>query len=83
MNSNVLDYEPHLALFVENNNALIFYIKIIEFALEYLNPKGKLYFEINEQYGKEIAELLQNNFQDIGIVKDIYGKDRIVKATRI
>ena len=48
-----------------------------------LAPSYSLYFEINEQYGKEIAELLQNNFQDIGIVKDIYGKDRIVKATRI
>ena len=82
MNSNVLDYEPHLALFVENNNALIFYEKIIEFALNYLKPKGKLYFEINEQYGKETAELLQNNFRDIEIVKDIYGKDRIVKGIR-
>ena len=82
MNSNVLDYEPHLALFVENNNALIFYEKIIEFALNYLKPKGKLYFEINEQYGKETAELLQNNFRDIEIVKDIYGKDRTVKGIR-
>jgi len=79
---NVKKNEPPIALYVDND-PLYFYKKIIKFSFEHLNKKGKLYFEINEQYGKEIAELLQNNFQDIGIVKDIYGKDRIVKATRI
>lgn len=83
MSKNVLNYEPHLALFVENNNPLIFYSKIIDFSLNYLKSGGKLYFEINEKFGKETAELLKSYFQFIEVIKDINGKDRIIKGTKI
>ena len=78
---NVLDYEPHLALFVEDTNALIFYKKIAELAQKSLSPKGKLYFEINQYLGKETVDLLQKmNFKNIELRKDIYGNDRMIKA---
>ena len=81
MASNVLDYEPHLALFVENNEPLLFYDAIAVFAKKNLSSKGKLYFEIHEKYGKEVKELLvQKGFKNTAILKDINGKDRIVKG---
>jgi release factor glutamine methyltransferase len=83
MNKNVLDYEPHLALFVKDNNPLVFYIKIIDFSMKNLKSGGKLYVEINENYGKETAELLKSDFQFIEVIKDINGKDRMVKGTKI
>jgi release factor glutamine methyltransferase len=74
---NVLDNEPHLALFVEDDNALIFYRKIAELAQKNLSPNGQLYFEINQYLGKEMVELLENlNFRNIELRKDIYGNDR-------
>ena len=81
MLSNVLDYEPHLALFVEDANPLIFYKKIVDFALINLVEEGILYFEINEKYGEEVAGLMQNNFNKIEIIKDLNGKDRFVFGT--
>lgn len=70
---NVLDNEPHLALFVDDNNALIFYRKIAELALKNLNPQGQLYFEINQYLGQETLDLLQEmGFKDITLRKDIY-----------
>ena len=80
---NVLDYEPHLALFVEDTDALLFYRKIAQLALENLSPNGLLFFEINQYLGKETVELLENlGFKNIELKKDIYGNDRMVKSTR-
>ncbi|MBO9699995.1 MAG: peptide chain release factor N(5)-glutamine methyltransferase [Sporocytophaga sp.] len=83
MHSNVLDYEPHLALFVEDDNPLIFYKALTKLANNLLKPGGKIYFEINEQLGKETAEVLRSfDFQNIRVVKDLNGKDRIVAGDK-
>ena len=77
MEENVLKYEPHSALFVPDDDALLFYRKIIEFAHTYLTDRGELWLEINEQKGSEIKEILINNsFHDVAVIKDIYGKYR-------
>ncbi|WP_348813696.1 peptide chain release factor N(5)-glutamine methyltransferase [Flavobacterium maritimum] len=79
---NVLDNEPHLALFVEDNDALVFYRKIAELAQKNLLPHGQLYFEINQYLGKEMIDLLeQMNFKNIELRKDIYGNDRMIKGS--
>lgn len=76
---NVLDYEPHLALFVADNDALIFYRKISELAQINLRKNGSLYFEINQYLGKETVELLDNlGFKNIELRKDIYDNDRMI-----
>ena len=78
---NVLDNEPHLALFVEDNDALIFYRKIAELAQKNLSKNGQLFFEINQYLGKEMIELLEKmDFKNIELRKDIYGNDRMMKA---
>lgn len=82
MHKNVLDYEPEQALFVPNENPLVFYKAIINFGLIHLKPKGSIYFEINEAYGKETALLLKKDyFTNITLKKDINGKDRMLKGT--
>ena len=79
---NVLDYEPHLALFVEDTDALLFYRKIAQLAIKNLSPNGLLFFEINQYLGKETFELLENlGFKNIELKKDIYGNDRMVKCS--
>lgn len=79
MEQHVLAYEPHLALFVENDNPLLFYNVIIERAASLLFPNGKLYFEINEALGKEVkSKMEQKGFHNVRIIKDMQGKDRIV-----
>jgi len=84
MAPNVLDNEPHLALFVDNNDPLVFYKAIAIFAKKALKNKGILYFEINEHFGKEICNLLGvNGFVNVELKKDIYGKDRMVKAQKV
>ncbi|MCV9931017.1 peptide chain release factor N(5)-glutamine methyltransferase [Flavobacterium sp. LS1R47] len=76
---NVLDNEPHLALFVADNDALIFYRKIAELAQKNLVKNGSLYFEINQYLGKETVELLENlGFKNIELRKDIYDNDRMI-----
>ena len=79
---NVLDNEPHLALFVADNDALVFYKKIAELAQKNLSENGQLYFEINQYLGKETIDLLQKmNFATTELRKDIYGNDRMTKAS--
>lgn len=76
---NVLDYEPHLALFVEDDDALLFYRKISELAQNNLKENGELYFEINQYLGPEMIDLLEvKNFKEIKLRKDIYGNDRMI-----
>lgn len=79
---NVLNYEPHLALFVEDTDALLFYRKIAQLALKNLSSNGLLFFEINQYLGKETVELLENlGFKNIELKKDIYGNDRMIKCS--
>lgn len=78
---NVLDYEPHLALFVEDSDALLFYRKIAQLALKSLSPNGKLFFEINQYLGKETVELVEQlGFKNIELRKDFMGNDRMICA---
>lgn len=81
MHDNVLAHEPHLALFVKDDDALIFYQAIADFALTNLNFNGRLYFEINEYLGEEMMEMLVNKgFKNIALRKDMQGKDRMIMA---
>ena len=81
MQPNVLEYEPHTALFVPDNDPLLFYRKIAQLAQKHLNPNGKLYFEINETFGNETVELLESlGFKNVLLKKDFFGKDRVVVA---
>lgn len=80
MNSNVLENEPGLALFVSDDDPLVFYKKIVEFSVMNLKKKGKLYFEINQYLGERTKVLLENNFSDIELRKDMYGNDRMLKG---
>jgi len=81
MDKNVLDYEPHIALFVPDDEALIFYERIADIALKILKPDGKLYFEINQLLGKETAKMLkQKGFSNVVLHQDINKNDRMVKA---
>ena len=83
MKNNVLNYEPHIALFVNDSNPLIFYQAIVDFCKEYLNKNGLLYFEINEQYGKQTIDLLEENgYLKIELIQDMQGKDRIIKGIK-
>jgi release factor glutamine methyltransferase len=78
---NVLDYEPHLALFVPDNDPLIFYKNIALFAKKHLNNTGKLYFEIHRDTAKDAVLLLtEMGFKDIELRKDISGNDRMIRA---
>ena len=80
---NVLDNEPHLALFVDDNNPLLFYDKIADFAKENLKPNGELFFEINQYLGKETVALLKNKgFKNIVLRKDIFENDRMIRALK-
>lgn len=83
MNKNVLDFDPHLALFVDDVDALIFYDRISTIAYNQLKNGGQLYFEINEQFGKETQELiLSKGFTSAEVIKDFQGKDRMIKALK-
>lgn len=79
---NVLDNEPHIALFVEDDNPLLFYDKIADLAIEHLTKNGLLYFEINPYLGTETVEILhKKGFKNIDLKKDVFGKDRMIQCT--
>jgi len=81
---NVLEYEPHLALFVPDNNPLLFYDKIATLAQQTLNSNGSLFFEINQYLGQEMQTLLeQKHFTEITLRQDLFGKDRMIKAKQL
>ncbi|MGS2725887.1 peptide chain release factor N(5)-glutamine methyltransferase [Psychroserpens sp. BH13MA-6] len=83
MQNNVLNNEPHTALFVSDDNPLIFYKAIGEFAQDKLKPNGLLYFEINEYLGRETMTLLeQQGFKNIKLKQDMFGKDRMIRAVK-
>lgn len=80
---NVLQNEPHLALFVEDDEPLIFYEKITQLAQKYLNSKGYLFFEINQYLGNETVKMMKHyNFREVILKKDIYQNDRMTKASK-
>jgi len=79
MSANVLEFEPHQALFVYDDDALLYYREIAHFAKKHLSANGALFFEINEALGKELVDLLTAlNFKNIELKKDIYQKDRML-----
>lgn len=82
MRKNVIDNEPSIALFVPDNDPLIFYEAIAEFGKEKLNKGGSIYMEINESLGTQAKELFQSNgYHSVKIKKDLQGKDRMMKAS--
>lgn len=80
INNNVLQHEPHLALFVDDNDPLIFYRKITQLAHKSLNEKGMLFFEINQYLGNEMNEMVSEYFNSIELKKDFIENDRMMKA---
>ncbi len=80
---NVKDFEPDTALFVPDEDSLLFYRAIIDFAENHLSEKGKLYFEINQYLGEETKALFHaRNFSEIELRKDMFGNDRMLKAIK-
>ena len=83
MERNVVDYEPHTALFVADDDALCFYRSIAQNGVKMLRKGGALYFEIYEQFGEQIRQMLeQMGYKDIVVAKDIFGKERMVWSRR-
>jgi release factor glutamine methyltransferase len=81
MQANVLCYEPMQALFVPDNQPLLFYERIAQLASKKLRKGGKLYFEINENFGTQVADLLLSlHFKEVKVLRDLQGKNRIVKG---
>ena len=82
MEANVLNYEPHRALFVPDDDPLLFYRRIADIGLSLLNPQGRLYLEINSSYWGETAEMLQQKgYTAITVKKDSYNKERFIACT--
>lgn len=83
MRKNVLDYEPALALFVSDEDPLLFYSKIAQLGKNILKQNGELFLEINQYLGEQLVHLLQNEgYSDVKLRKDMYGADRMVRATK-
>ena len=81
MAANVLDFEPGLALFVEDEQPLVFYERIAKLARHHLKPQGQLYFEIHEDFGPQVIEVLTNSgFREVELKQDLQGKDRMIKV---
>ena len=82
LDKNVIEFEPHLALFVENNQPLIFYEKMAVFGKTHLKESGKIFMETHEHFAKETAELFNDDHYSSVIQNDLYEKQRMVIATR-
>ena len=83
MKLNVLDYEPHGAIFVDDDDTLLYYRAVSEFARTHLDVGGSLFFEINRAYGNDVARILvEMGFGEVEIMKDMAGNDRFVKCRR-
>jgi len=83
MHKNVLEFEPEIALFVDDDCPLVFYRAIADFAQRALTEKGTLFFEINEQFGNETKAMLESKgFSGVAVHKDLQGKDRMVSCFR-
>lgn len=81
---NVLDHEPHIALFVPDTDPLIFYRRIMEFALKHLKTGAYLFFETHRDWAKEIVKILElNGFYNVQLQKDLSGNDRMIKAQKL
>jgi release factor glutamine methyltransferase len=81
--ANVLEHEPHLALFVADEDPLLFYRKIGELAFESLTPNGNLFVEINQYLGEATVQLFREiGFTQVELRKDLYGNDRMIRASR-
>lgn len=83
MSANVVDHEPHVALFVPDEDALIFYREIASFGLSHLKKNGHLFFEINQLLGKEVSALLEEMGYHPILRKDLHGNDRMIMATLV
>ena len=84
MAENVLAHEPHIALFVENSDPLIFYREIAVKAKHFLKQEGLIFFEIHEELGKDVVELLHSlGFVNIELRKDLQGRDRMIRAQNV
>ena len=81
MDKNVVNFEPHNALFVPDNQPLLFYEKIAKFGRSHLNYNGKIFVETHEDYAKEVAALFAATYQQVLVKKDMFGKERIVIAS--
>jgi release factor glutamine methyltransferase len=83
LKKNVIDHEPHTALFVGDEDPLLFYRAITEFAVEKLKENGQLWFEINENYGNDVAALLKDHgLRNVRVIKDLFGKERMAFGER-
>ena len=83
MGRNVKDYEPGQALFVPDNDPLLFYKSIAPYAMQSLDKGGRLYLEINQRFGREVKQLLEDNgFDEVRIIEDSYGKVRFAAAVK-
>jgi release factor glutamine methyltransferase len=83
MSPNVTKYEPDLALFVPENDPIIFYREIVNFSKNRLTNEGVLWLEINEKYGKELVSLFRDSgYKNVRLLEDIHGKDRFIKAMK-
>src|SRR5690606_12664891 len=81
LDKNVTRFEPLIALFVEDNDPFIFYKKIASFALNHLKNNGSIYVEVHEQYAREVTSIFESSGLNAVIKKDIYDKERIIKAS--
>lgn len=83
IHARVWEHEPHIALFVDDHNPLVFYQKIAESAQKALNKQGKLYFEVHRDFAEDVCDMLHNaHFQDIVSKRDIHGNVRMVRCSR-
>ena len=81
MQPNVVNYEPHNALFVPDNDPLIFYKSIVTFGKKRLHPNGSIYLEIHEDLGKDVVEIFQKEGYKVELKKDMQGKERMIRAS--